>query len=60
MGDFKSFNYVFVHSGMVQSMPVRLTSRFRSTCPAAQWRKSYIFNAKGVCPPKNHKDFDEF
>jgi hypothetical protein len=26
MGNFKSFNYVFVHSGMVQSMPVRLTS----------------------------------
>jgi hypothetical protein len=56
---FKSFNYVFVHSGMVESMPMRLTSQFRSPCHTAQWRRSHIFHSKEVRPSKNHKDFDE-
>jgi hypothetical protein len=40
-------------------MPVRLTSQFRSPFHNAQWRRSHIFNSKGICPSKNHKDFDE-
>jgi hypothetical protein len=52
-------NYVFVHSGMVEAKPVRLTSQFRSPCQTAQRRRSHIFNWKGVRTSKNHKDFNE-
>jgi len=59
MKNFKSCNYVFLHSSMVEAMPVRLTSLFRSPCHTEQWRRSHIFNWIGACPSKNREDVDQ-